>query len=66
MAVKQASAARVQRDLTAIAAGQRMAGAEPTPADMDAARAVLEHRLTADEAVSQRLADIDRAHGISR
>ncbi len=66
MAVKQASAARVQRDLTAIAAGQRMAGAEPTQADMEAARAVLEHRLTADEAVAQRRAEIDREFGISR
>ncbi|WP_353889773.1 hypothetical protein [Galbitalea sp. SE-J8] len=66
MAVRQASAARVERDLTAIAAGQRMAGAEPTQADMDAARAVLEHRITADEAVAQRFADIDRVHGISR
>lgn len=43
-----------------------MAGAEPPRADMDAAHAVLEHRLTADQAVAQRLADIDRAHGISR
>lgn len=66
MTVKQMSSARVERELATVVAGQRVAGAEPTQADLEAARAVLERRMTADQAVAKRLAEIGREFGISR
>ncbi|RXW33534.1 antitoxin VbhA family protein [Propioniciclava flava] len=49
-----------------VTAGQRMAGAEETDADRALGRRDLAGELTADEAIAIRLAQIDRAHGITR
>jgi len=64
--VKTASDARTERDLAAITAAQRMAGAEPTEADLEAARQVLTGRMTGDEAVVRRFAEIDQHYGLTR
>lgn len=52
----QVSPARVERTLTSMVAAQRMAGAEPTEADVDIARRQASGEITADEAVALALA----------
>lgn len=48
---QEVSPARVERTLTAMVTAQRMAGAEPTEADIDMARRQASGEITADEAV---------------
>lgn len=52
--------------LAAIAAGQRMAGEEPTPTDLDAACRVLTGQATAAEVIACGLADVEAEHGFTR
>jgi hypothetical protein len=67
MAVQETvSRARVERDLAAVVAGQRMAGAEPTVEDVDAARRVLAGEVSATQAVRMRFAQIEARFGIVR
>jgi hypothetical protein len=67
MAVQETvSRARVERDLAAVVAGQRMAGVEPTVEDEDAARRVLAGEVCATEAVRRRFVQIEARFGIVR
>lgn len=61
-----ASAAEVDRLEAQVTAGQRMAGEEETSEDRALGRKVLAGDLSADEAIAQRLAQIDAKHGITR
>ncbi|MHB1173234.1 MAG: hypothetical protein ACYCZY_12245 [Lacisediminihabitans sp.] len=60
------SRAQVERELAAIVAGQRMAGEEPSPEAMDAARAVLTGQATAEDAIRDGLAALEARHGLTR
>lgn len=60
------SPAWVDRQLAQMVAGQRMAGEEPTPEAIEAARKVLLGQATADEAIRDALAELEHRHGFSR
>lgn len=64
--IKTASRAWTAQQLAAIEAGQRMAGEEPTPADMEAARRVLDGEATADEVIAEGLAALEAEYGFTR
>lgn len=59
----EAEIARLEAQVTA---GQRMAGEEETAEDRALGRRVLSGELTADDAIAQRLAQIDQKHHIAR
>ena len=63
---KTASAADIGRLEAQVTAGQRIAGEEESDADRTLGRRVLGGQLSADEAIAQRLAQIDAAHGSAR
>lgn len=63
---KTASQAEIERIEAEVTAGQRMAGEEETAIDRALGRKVLAGEVTADEAIAQRLAQIDSAYGITR
>lgn len=63
---KTASAAEIDRLEAQVTEGQRIAGEEETDADRALGRRVLAGELSADEAIAQRLAQIDATHGIAR
>jgi hypothetical protein len=52
--------------LAVIAAGQRMAGEEPTAADLDATRRVLTGEATAFQVIACGLAALEAEHGFTR
>ncbi|WP_309130641.1 hypothetical protein [Brevibacterium sp.] len=60
------SKAEIDRLEAQVAAGQRMAGEEETDADRTLGRRVLAGELSADEAIEQRLAQIDEKYGPTR
>lgn len=66
MAVTTITQGRLDRLEEQVTVGQRMAGAEETAEDRALGRLVLAGELTADEAITQRLAQIDRKYGIAR
>lgn len=59
----EAEIARLEAQVTA---GQRMAGEEESAEDRALGRRVLSGELTADDAIAQRLAQIDQKHNIAR
>jgi hypothetical protein len=61
-----ALAARVDRQLVEVIAGQRMAGEEPSPEAVDAARAVLTGQATVDQAIRDGLAALEARHSLTR
>lgn len=66
VATKTVPRAWVARQQAAIEAGQRIAGEEETAEDRALGRKVLTGELTADEAIAQRLAQIDTKYGHTR
>lgn len=60
------SEAEINRLHVMVAAGSDMAGAEETDEDCELGPKVLTGELTADEAISIRLAQIDKKYGITR
>ncbi|WP_448232939.1 hypothetical protein [Microbacterium lacticum] len=60
------SEAQIERDQVAIAAAQRMAGAEEMPEDVAVGRRILTGEITADEAIAERFAQIDAKYGLTR
>lgn len=65
-ATKTVSPAWIARQLTAIEAGQRIAGVEPTAADRESARRVLAGEATAEQVIAEGLADLEIQHGHTR
>ena len=63
---KTLSQAEIDRLEAQVTTGQRMAGEEETDADRALGRKVLAGELSADEAIAQRLAQIDAKYGITR
>lgn len=68
MATTQRAVSRtqVERELAAVVAGQRMAGAEPSPEDLEVGRRILTGEVTADDAVRQRFAQLEQQYGFTR
>lgn len=64
--IKTVPQAEIDRFEAQVTAGQRMAGEEETDADRALGRQVLAGELSADEAIAQRLAQIDAKYGITR
>lgn len=64
--IETASQAWTARQLAAIEAGQLMAGEDPTTADMEAARRVLDGEATAEEVIAGGLAELEAEHGFTR
>ncbi|MFB9774855.1 hypothetical protein [Brevibacterium otitidis] len=60
------STAWTTQQLIAIATGQRIAGEEPTAADLDAARRVLTGEATAGRVIADGLATLETEHGFTR
>ncbi|MGO1319149.1 MAG: antitoxin VbhA family protein [Galactobacter sp.] len=60
------SKAWIDRQVTAIDAGQRMAGEAPTDADREAARRILAGEITADEAIEDGLKELEAAFQAGR
>lgn len=63
---QQVSPARVERALTSMIAAQRMAGAEPSEADIEAARRVLTGEATAEQAIRDGFAALEERFGVTR
>ena len=61
-----ALAARVDRQLVEVVAGQRMAGEELSPEAVDAVRAVLTGQATAERAIHDGLAALEARHSLTR
>lgn len=59
-------AARIDRQLAAVVAAQRMAGEEPTTEAVDAARAVLTGQAIAAQAIRDGFAALEARHGLTR
>ncbi len=55
-AVQTVSQARVRRQVAAMLAGQRMAGAEPSAADLEIARRHAAGQISAEQAVAEAIA----------
>ncbi len=61
-----AETTRIERQLVEVVAAVRMAGEEPSPEAIEAARAVLSREMSADEALRIAYDAIEKRHGVTR
>lgn len=66
MATRTVSQAWIARQQAAIEAGQRIAGEQPTAADLQAARRVLAGEASAEQVIAEGLADLEAEYGHTR